>query len=344
MRYLCAVLIVALSMTLDFTQESSDQSVLAESRVVGVADVQGKPLLTEAASHPGIDDVVSQNELPFSKGDLEHYTAPIGNRTSSDPDRSARFSADNVEVPVAIDRVCEAIRSAAQESGIPVGFLARLLWQESRFRSEEVSSAGARGIAQFMPQTAAEVGLTDPFDPLQAIPASARFLRKLHNQFGNLGLAAAAYNAGGGKIEKWLSRRERLPQETRAYVKIITGNKAEDWTAESKIISVSTDLPRQAPCEGVGGLSKSKHNQAAEVPVTLTPAVSEILRKAEADAVQARLKAARPALEALANARTPSGFARVNSRNMKLVATSRIDLMSRPAKKPVVRLASAVSR
>ena len=75
-----------------------------------------------------------------------------------------------------------------------------------------------------MPQTAVEMGLRNPFDPLQAIPASARFLRKLYNQFGNLGLAAAAYNAGGGRIEKWLSRRSTLPKETRAYVQIITGH------------------------------------------------------------------------------------------------------------------------
>ena len=93
------------------------------------------------------------------------------------------------------------MKNAAEEHNIPIGFFARLLWQESRFRAQEVSSAGAQGIAQFMPQTAVEVGLRNPFDPaLQAIPASAKFLRKLYDQFGNFGLAAAAYNAGGGRI------------------------------------------------------------------------------------------------------------------------------------------------
>jgi soluble lytic murein transglycosylase-like protein len=171
-------------------------------------------------------------EEPSASEDNRTTTAVLGNETA---------------VPISLNRVCEAIRDAAIESGIPVGFFARLLWQESNFRSGEISTAGARGIAQFMPQTALEVGLNDPFDPLQAIPASAKFIRKLHNQFGNLGLAAAAYNAGGGRIEKWLSRRGPLPQETRAYVKIITGNKAEDWATESKIVSLPTDLPRGAP-------------------------------------------------------------------------------------------------
>ena len=90
------------------------------------------------------------------------------------------------------------------------------------------------------------------------------FLRKLYDQFGNLGLAAAAYNAGGGRIEKWLSRRGALPKETRAYVKIITGHKAEAWTDEENTVYMPTDLPQKAPCEGVGGLSRQDRTAAAE--------------------------------------------------------------------------------
>ena len=157
----------------------------------------------------------------------------------------------------------------------------RLLWQESRFRSEEVSHAGAQGIAQFMPQTAVEMGLRNPFDPLQAIPASAKFLRKLYNQFGNLGLAAAAYNAGGGKSRSGFRGAARCLQETRAYVKIITGHKAEAWTDEENTVHMPTDLPQKAPCEGVGGLSRQ--DQTAAVNVDLTPSASAMVRKAEAD-------------------------------------------------------------
>src|SRR5437879_6311949 len=60
---------------------------------------------------------------------------------------------------------CDALKEAADSSDIPVSFFARLLWQESRFRFFEVSRVGAQGVAQFMPGTAAEVGLDDPFDP-----------------------------------------------------------------------------------------------------------------------------------------------------------------------------------
>lgn len=185
-----------------------------------------------------------------------------------------------VQVPASpTDQFCHALREAAEASGIPVPFFARLLWQESRFRSNEVSHAGAQGVAQFMPETAAEVGLDDPFDPMKALPASAKLLRKLRDDFGNLGLAAAAYNAGPGRIQKWLARESELPRETRDYVRIITGTKAEDWIERSEALAIRIDLPREAPCEGVGSLSKTK--DVALVPVNLTPSVTTIIRKAE---------------------------------------------------------------
>jgi hypothetical protein len=187
------------------------------------------------------------------------------------------------------EQFCHALREAAEASGIPVPFFARLLWQESRFRSNEVSSAGAQGVAQFMPETAAEVGLDDPFDPVKALPASAKFLRKLRDDFGNLGLAAAAYNAGPGRIQKWLARESELPRETRDYVRIITGTRAEDWTERAEALAIRIDLPREAPCEGVGSLSKMK--DVAWVPVNLTPSVVTIMRKAEQ--LAARLSASR---------------------------------------------------
>jgi hypothetical protein len=177
---------------------------------------------------------------------------------------------------------CHALREAAESSDIPVAFFARLLWQESRFKSNEVSHAGAKGVAQFMPETAAEVGLDDPFDPFKALPASAKLLQKLRRDFGNLGLAAAAYNAGSGRIQKWLSRQSSLPKETKDYVRIITGSAATEWTDESKTVALRLELPRGAPCEGVGGLSKSA--EVATMPVALAPSISNAVRKAEAEA------------------------------------------------------------
>ncbi len=80
--------------------------------------------------------------------------------------------------------------------GLPSSYLGRLIWKESLFDPAAVSHKGAEGIAQFMPQTAVERGLDDAFDPATAIAASAHYLADLRRQFGNLGLAAAAYKRG----------------------------------------------------------------------------------------------------------------------------------------------------
>ena len=125
--------------------------------------------------------------------------------------------------------MCRLIEGSAKVQNLPVPFLTRLIFRESAFRVSVVSPAGAQGVAQFMPGTARERGLLDPFDPEQAIPHAAHFLADLKKQFGNLGLAAAAYNGGSGRVSAWLAGSGGLPAETRAYVIAITGRPAEDW-------------------------------------------------------------------------------------------------------------------
>src|SRR4051812_15308653 len=96
--------------------------------------------------------------------------------------------------------LCETIDQSAAAYDLPTEFFARLIWRESRLQANAVSSAGAQGIAQFMPQTAALRNLDDAFDPAQALPASAHYLDDLRDRFGNLGLAAAAYNSGEQRV------------------------------------------------------------------------------------------------------------------------------------------------
>jgi len=131
-----------------------------------------------------------------------------------------------------VDDICRTLAQAATDNELPEEFFTRLIWQESRFDPAAVSPAGAQGIAQFMPQTAAMRGLANAFEPLEALRESAGYLRELRTTFrGNLGLAAAAYNAGPGQVEAWLAGRRRLPFETQAYVRIITGYAAEAWAS-----------------------------------------------------------------------------------------------------------------
>ena len=146
-----------------------------------------------------------------------------------------------------LEQLCNAVVVAAKAHELPLAFFANLIWQESRFNPHAVSRAGAEGIAQFMPATAARSGLADPFDPLQAIPASAQLLRQLKRQFGNWGLAAAAYNSGPKRVADWLAKRTELPRETRGYVSTITGFSAEQWRGSQAQTDALLFAPR-LPC------------------------------------------------------------------------------------------------
>ena len=90
--------------------------------------------------------------------------------------------------------------AAAARHGVSAALLAAQLMAESNFNPAAVSSAGARGIAQFMPATAAAYGLDDPLDPVASIDAQARLMADLLRSFGSTALALAAYNAGPGAV------------------------------------------------------------------------------------------------------------------------------------------------
>lgn len=112
-----------------------------------------------------------------------------------------------------------AIAQAERAGGIPDGMLARLLWQESRYRPEIIdgrkrSPVGALGIAQFMPATAREMGI-DPLEPFQAIAAAGRYLASLYRQTGSWQEALAAYNWGIGNVKR--KGLAAAPRETRNY-------------------------------------------------------------------------------------------------------------------------------
>jgi hypothetical protein len=149
------------------------------------------------------------------------------------PDRVQSESQERRPSPSSRDEICQMIEAAAGKEAIPVPFFARLIWRESRFNPQAVSPVGAQGIAQFMPRTANGRGLADPFDPLTALRESAEYLGELLRQFGNLGLAAAAYNAGPKRVQDWLAKRGILRQETRDYVEIITGRSPAAWAADA---------------------------------------------------------------------------------------------------------------
>lgn len=205
---------------------------------------------------------------------------------------------------VPIEAVCDTLAAAAQANGLPTGFFARLIWQESKFKQRVVSPAGAQGVAQFMPAVAVERGLSNPFDPLAALPESAEFLKEHVKYFGNLGLAAAAYNGGARRVTEWLARRGKLPEETRNYVKVITGHEPEKWI-DGKEITLAVDLPRNAPCDGVADLSRKA--EATKVAAQLEPPMAKLVEDARIAAAKAVEEARQRLVAALAAKRSKRG-------------------------------------
>lgn len=151
-----------------------------------------------------------------------------------DPARAPAPAAKGTPPETGAGPICDLIGAEAERTGLPPEFLARLIWKESRFDIRAVSPKGAQGVAQFMPGTAELRGLADPFDPAQAIAASAAYLSDLRQMFGNLGLAAAAYNSGENRVARWITEGGRLPYETIDYVQSITFRPVEWFREEGR--------------------------------------------------------------------------------------------------------------
>ncbi len=156
-----------------------------------------------------------------------------------------------VHLPTYTADICAAIDRYAQLWHLPPDYFARLVWQESHFDANAVSWAGAEGIAQFMPETGRLQGLRNPYDPAEELYRSARYLDFLVAKFGNLGLAAAAYNGGENRVARFISGNGYLAVETLDYVETITGTPVTEWLVgdvPASDFALDPKLPFQPAC------------------------------------------------------------------------------------------------
>jgi hypothetical protein len=177
--------------------------------------------------------------LSLPPANVPTYSPPLSRRTYRPNElnprtvESASLEELSAGVPAYVPEAYRAfIGKAAIQYGLPPALLARQIYRESLFnpyaRGPRTKKTGERaeGIAQFMPRTANAEGIA-PFDPSQAIPAQAAYLRRLIDQFGgDVALGLAAYNAGPGNVRNYLaSGRDpgKLEPETHNYVRDILG-------------------------------------------------------------------------------------------------------------------------
>jgi soluble lytic murein transglycosylase-like protein len=251
--------------------------------------------------------------------------------------------------------LCSAIVAVAKANDLPIPFFANLIWQESSFKSRTISRAGALGIAQFIPETAVEHGLMNPFEPIHALFASGRLLRKLTNQFGNLGLAAAAYNAGPQRVTDWIAVRRGLPAETRDYVVRITGHRANRWLSSAfRRDPEATLMPARAPCAEVAAEVNAQAHfvrvarlMGDLVAATSPPPPPDQARVAAAPANRAKLAHDKPAKKTIVALQDQTRIAAAPADRAKLAhdktAKKKVVAPQKPAAKPEpqIRVAGA---
>jgi hypothetical protein len=218
---LCAALFVA-NAAPAIAEEPSDAVPLVDAAAAAAVSTPAADRLQSPAPETGPPQAASTN-IPLP--------SPRPERTQS----------------LTTSELCHTAAAVAVANNLPVAFFINLIHQESGFRAHVVSPAGAEGIAQFMPRVAVSYGLADSFEPIAALTASGKLLSELVAQFGNLGLAAAAYNAGPRRVQDWLASRGNLPTETRQYVYSITGHAAEHWAGQT-VTDSELRLPVKARC------------------------------------------------------------------------------------------------
>jgi soluble lytic murein transglycosylase-like protein len=224
---------------------------------------------------------------PAASSDATPAPLPGIQKTSTAPQKISAAP----QVP--LDDLCNALLTSAEDNGLPVAFFANLIWQESRLRDDAVSPKGALGIAQFMPKVAVESGLQNPLDPRQALSASARMLRELRDQFGNLGFVAAAYNAGAKRVKDWLQRGRTLPRETRGYVLGITGRSVEQWQKAPLDDAVLQFTPR-LPCRDFPAFAELEQTQQQQAKLEHEQAQLTQAQQSPKPKVDEKAKAAAP--------------------------------------------------
>lgn len=143
---------------------------------------------------------------------------------------TAAPTAPSTAAPSSATTFAPEIDAAGARYGVDPRLLQSVIQQESGFDPNATSAAGAQGLMQLMPQTAASLGVTDAYDPTQSIDAGARYLRGELDRFGgSTSLALAAYNAGAGAVQRYGG----VPPyaETQAYVQQVLG-RYEQLTSE----------------------------------------------------------------------------------------------------------------
>ena len=191
-----------------------------------------------------------------------------------------------VAQPIASQPYAAHIAEASQRFGIPTAWIRAVLRAESAGDVRAISSAGALGLMQVMPDTWAALRIRyrlgrDPYDPRDNILAGTAYLREMYDRYGNVDAMLAAYNAGPGRYDEHLATGRALPAETRAYVAVIAPQiDGGEITGPVMVAAADPNAWRQAPLfvarsvDGRAAESMQPRDGSTAVPVRDVTAIA----------------------------------------------------------------------
>ncbi|TMJ06053.1 MAG: lytic transglycosylase domain-containing protein [Alphaproteobacteria bacterium] len=303
------------------TYEPASAAVAADP--VATARLEAEPARTTIDAEP----VPLADDFDLREPQDVNPEAPASEaRKRTSLERARAALAESTATALSDQELCTTLVEVARRNDLPLGFFTNLIWRESRFDHDAISPVGAMGIAQFMPDVADKMSV-DAFDSRSALPASAQLLRTLRARFGNLGLAAAAYNAGPKRVLDWLEGRGSLPRETQDYVLLITGRPATHWQKSQTAVY---RVPRQVPCHRTETFASAEQLQRAQQERI----VAEEARIAE-------LKAREAAARRLAELKQKSQKSKDVPRSARLQIAARVQATKSAAASQVTKAAAA---
>ncbi|MCM3636950.1 lytic transglycosylase domain-containing protein [Sporosarcina luteola] len=179
-------------------QESTSSlfSMMINDVLTGMTSGAPRPETLPFQSFGMLGGIQSMNSLQYTGPNNVYLPAGLQSAVFASRPTGSESSVANKDYGDFIQRAADTYR-------LPVNLISSVIKQESNFNSTAVSGAGAMGLMQLMPGTAKLLGVKDGFDPEQNIMGGAKYLRQMLDQFGNIEMALAAYNAGPGNVRKY---------------------------------------------------------------------------------------------------------------------------------------------